>query len=148
MSAAQLPRNAQLARIHVCKAQLKMDDADYRALLRRIGNVESAADLGSAGRAAVIREMDRLGAPASGKRYADRKAPRARVLDRSAYLQKINAMLTDAQQPWEYAHAIAKRMFGVDRIEFVNAANLRKIVAAMAIQQRRGKRTTKGKDNG
>ncbi|PKL96799.1 MAG: hypothetical protein CVV18_00350 [Gammaproteobacteria bacterium HGW-Gammaproteobacteria-8] len=134
---ADAQRKAELARIHAQQHQLGMDDEAYRAMLERITGERSAATLGIAGRQAVIAELLRLGA--SRKRAdtqsSQRKKPRA--LERSAYLRKINALLTDTDKPWEYAHAIAKRMFGVDRIDFVSAANLRKIVAALAIDARR-----------
>lgn len=126
-------RKADLARIHAQQHQLGMDDDAYRAMLERITGQRSAGTLGIAGRQAVIAELRRLGAPGKGKPKG--KAPRS--LDRSAYLRKINALLANGDKPWEYAHAIAKRMFGVDRIDFVSAANLRKVVAALAIDARK-----------
>jgi len=51
--------------IHVQRRKLNMDDADYRALLKRAAGVTSSADLMTQEKAdAVLDEMKRLGAPA------------------------------------------------------------------------------------
>ncbi|GHU33608.1 hypothetical protein AGMMS50256_25860 [Betaproteobacteria bacterium] len=49
--------------IHVKRRQLAMEDADYRALLRRVAGVDSSTQLTPSQVSAVLREMDRLGAP-------------------------------------------------------------------------------------
>ncbi|HXH02648.1 MAG TPA: regulatory protein GemA [Candidatus Competibacteraceae bacterium] len=55
------PRRADLAKIHLAKKQLHLDNGTYRALLRRVAGVDSAAALDSSGRARVLRELRRLG---------------------------------------------------------------------------------------
>lgn len=52
---------AKKAVIHVARAQLGMVDADYRALLKRAGGVESSAALDDAGFTAVMAEFAYLG---------------------------------------------------------------------------------------
>lgn len=131
---ADAQRRAELARIHASAHALGLDDDSYRALLERITGERSAASIGAAGRAAVIAELTRLGAP-SRRTGAAGKVPRA--LDRSAYLRKIDALLSAGNKPWEYAHVMGKRMFGRDRVDFLAAADLRKLVAALAIDARR-----------
>lgn len=52
-------------------------------------------------------------------------------LDKGRMLKKIEAMLAEAGRPWDYAHGMARQMHGVDRVEWCNAAQVHKIVAAM-----------------
>lgn len=52
---------AKKAVIHVARAQLGMVDADYRALLKRAGGVESSAALDDAGFTVVMAEFECLG---------------------------------------------------------------------------------------
>ncbi|WNJ89148.1 regulatory protein GemA [Bosea sp. 685] len=52
---------AMLAKIHIAKKELALQDAEYRALLKRVARVESAKDLSDKAAAAVIAEFKRLG---------------------------------------------------------------------------------------
>lgn len=52
---------AMLAKIHIAKKELALQDADYRALLQRVGKVTSAKDLSEKAAIAVIAEFKRLG---------------------------------------------------------------------------------------
>lgn len=54
-------RTADLAKIHLAKQQLGLDDATYRALLQRVAGVDSARDLDPGGRGQVLAELRRLG---------------------------------------------------------------------------------------
>ncbi len=54
-------RRNQLAAIHVAKRELRLTEDDYRALLRGLAAVESAADLDWAGRQRVLDAMRKLG---------------------------------------------------------------------------------------
>ena len=61
---ASLPvenRRAELAKIHVAKKQLAMDDETYRAMLMSQFGVESARDLSAHQRKSCILYMQRLG---------------------------------------------------------------------------------------
>lgn len=128
-------RRADIARIHIYAQQLDMADDTYRALLLRITGQQSCTAIDASGRAAVIAEMLRLGATDKSPQRAQRGKPKG--LDRSPYLRKIGALLADAGRPWEYAHALARRMCRVDRLQFAREADLRKIVAALAIDAQR-----------
>lgn len=54
-------RAVNLAKIHIAKAQLGMDDDTYRALLARVAGVRSAKDLGPRQIDHVLVELQRLG---------------------------------------------------------------------------------------
>lgn len=125
-------RNKELARIHVGKKHLGLDEETYRALLERVAGKRSAADLDGPGRAAVLREMGRLGFKVESA--ADRKrkfAGRPREVGARPMLRKVEALLADARRPWGYAHAMAKSMFTVTRVEWLRDDQLHKLVAAL-----------------
>ena len=53
------------------------------------------------------------------------------------YRQMVEAILTETNRSWNYAHGIAKRMFGRLRVEWLHADELHKLVAALSIDQQR-----------
>ena len=59
-------------------------------------------------------------------------------------LKKIEALLAEANRPWSYAHGMAKRMLGVERVQWCEPYQLHKIVAALMYDARRhGRRIEK-----
>lgn len=50
---------------------------------------------------------------------------------RSKQLGKIEAYLAEAKRPWEYADALAKRLCGVDKVEWVPTELLYRIITAL-----------------
>lgn len=130
-----------LAKIHIAKAQLGLDDETYRALLARVAGVRSAKDLSPRQVGAVLREFERLGfqAKAAGKRTG-RAKPKA-TQSRQALVGKIEAQLSEAGRPWAYADAMAARMFQVERLEWCDADQLRRLIAALTYDAKRHGRT-------
>jgi phage gp16-like protein len=145
MNAVDELRRRQLAAIHVGKKALGLIDEAYRELLSRVAQVHSAADLDEAGRRAVLDEMRRLGFVDGNK---VRRSHKGRPLnmdspDRGAQLGKIEAMLLEANRPWAYADAIARRICGVEKISWCTSAQLRKVIAALVSNAKREGRRTK-----
>lgn len=139
-------RRAQLAAIHVARAQLAqhgMDEDAYRAVVRRVSaahgaETDSAANLDDGQRRAVLDEMRRLGAerPAGqrqartypGKPYNFGKLPEL--------ITKIEAQLANMGLAWAYADAIARQQHGVEKVAWVrHPEQLRAIVAALHVEQ-------------
>lgn len=140
-------RNRELAAIHVGKKALGLDDDTYRDMLFMLARVRSAADLDHAGRRAVLEHMRQRGF----ERPVNRPAPAADhgkkpqvPADRQALVDKLEAQLASAARPWNYARAMAKRMFHVDQLEWASAEQLRKIVAALEYDHRRRTRRANG----
>ncbi len=46
---------------------------------------------------------------------------------------KIEALLVDNNLPWAYADGIAKQMFKVEKVDWLERGQLRKVVAALAV---------------
>lgn len=63
--------------------------------------------------------------------------------DKGRMLKKIEAMLAEAKRPWGYVHSMAKKMAGVDRIEWCPPKQMHAIVSAMMIDAVRHGRKVK-----
>ena len=145
-------RNAQLGAIHKGAKTLGLDDDTYRALLRRVtaevtGAVaDSAADLAPWEREAVLDEYRRLGWKDSRPKGKWERKPKV-AESKEVLTGKIEALLTTKRQiegtpylSWKYADGIARRVAKVDALQFCDEANLRKVVAALAIHVARLKK--------
>lgn len=132
---------AMLAKIHIAKKDLGLDDDTYRSIIARHGEGKtSSRDLTIAQMDAVLREFTGKGwqpkQPKAGKRP---KPAQSRV----AMMGKIEALLAEKARrdgqaiSWNYAHAIAKRVAKVDRLEFCTDEGLGKVIAALSYSARR-----------
>lgn len=118
---------AILAKIHVAKKQLAMEDDAYRAMLQSVAGVRSAKDLTVTQAEKVLAHLRKCGftpAPKFGRRPTP---PR----DRQALVSKIEALLAEAKRPWSYADALAKHMFGIEKIDWCDGDQLWRVVAAL-----------------
>jgi len=137
-------RRRQLAAIHIGKKALGLTDEAYREVLQAVARVRSAADLDGPGCRAVLDHMRTLG-------FVDRKVQRSHAgrprnmdsPDRGAQLGKIEALLLEANRPWAYADAIAKRICCVEKISWCTSEQLRKVIAALVSNAKREGRRTK-----
>ncbi|WP_454840983.1 gp16 family protein [Pseudomonas hormoni] len=129
-------RNLQLSKIHIAKKDLGLDDETYRALLARVAGVRSAKDLNPRQIGAVLAEFSRLGWESAPAKKHGRKAPAA-APDRVKLVGKIEAFLAEAKRSWAYADGMAMRMFQVERVEWLDPAQLQKMVAALTYDARR-----------
>lgn len=137
-------RTAQLAAIHVlANKQLGLDRETYVALLSRVAGVTSSAGLDGKGRQKVLDELRRLsGGTARRRAHAEMPdTPESARADIAPIIGKISAMLAEADRTWEYAHSIARKMFKVERVEWLNPDQMHRLVAALSYdQQRRGRK--------
>lgn len=123
-------RRRELAQIHVAKAQLGLDDETYRAMLWTVARVKSAADLDWAGRKKVLDHLK-----AGGFKIKSRPAPAA---SKAVLVSKIRAQLIALDnKPDTYADGMARHMFHIERFEWCAPHQLGKIIAALAVQQKR-----------
>lgn len=129
-----MSRNANLAKIHIAKKQLGMDDATYRAMLLTHGGVNSSKDLTIIGAAKVLAHLERCGftptAPKKGKRPGT-------TPDRTGLLSKIEAQLADAGRAWAYADGLAQKMFKVDKVSWLDTVQMGKVIAALSYDAKR-----------
>ena len=126
-------RRAMIAKIKIAQKALAMNDDSYRALLTRVTGKDSAAALEKREMEAVLREMQRL-----GWKPVNPQGTRPRVAsakDRTS--AKIGAILKELNLSWNYAHGMAKAMFARERVEWLDAVELHKLMQALAVYQRR-----------
>jgi phage gp16-like protein len=125
------PRNRDLARIHILKSQLKLDDESYRNVLWTVGRVDSSKDLDMHGRKAVIEHLEAHLARRDPKAAQYRSRPHNADTGRRKPLRKIEAYLADAGRPWAYVEEMARHMYGKQRIVFCDGDELAGLVAAL-----------------
>ncbi|BBO74700.1 hypothetical protein DSCW_21170 [Desulfosarcina widdelii] len=133
-------RQRDLAKIHIAKKQLGLDDDTYRAMLFQVAGVSSPAKLTALGRARVLEHLHRSGFKAARRRRSGAPGSypgRPGKVDRHLQLQKIEALLTIGGKPWKYAHKLALRICKTDRIEWVPDHKLYKIITALRKQAQR-----------
>ena len=128
-----------MAKIHIAKAQLGLDDAEYRALLARVAGVSSAKELNPRQIGAVLAEFERLGwQPMAPKKKHGRRPSVGK--SRKGILSKIEALLADAGRPWAYAKSMAHHMFKREELDWLTTDELTKLMQALIIDaKRRGK---------
>jgi phage gp16-like protein len=117
-------RKKDLARIHLLKKDLGLDDDSYRDMLEKLTGKRSAGKLTGPERNKVVLYMNR------NQRRRDYPG-RPNNTDSNAQLKKIEALLAEAKRPWEYARAIAEHMHGKKRLEFCDSAELSGVITAL-----------------
>lgn len=144
LSSPNSDRRAELAKIHLAKKQLRMDEDSYRDMLWTIAQVRSAADLDDTGRHRVIAHMRSCGAVFEPPR---RKGQRPHNYDRlPEYVAKVEASLADMGLSWSYADRIAYHVTGgkgrpdrdpgVERLAWVKRDDhWRAVIAALHVEQ-------------
>lgn len=129
--------NRQKAIIHIAKAELKLSDDNYRALLNSVG-VESSKDLTWWQYNDLLSRLKALGFRIkSGKSRA--KWQKSPPREKEKLLKKIEAQLADLGLPSAYADGVARKVAKVDRVVFADAAGLIKVIAALTYHQQRQK---------
>ena len=129
-------RTKDLARIHLAKKELGLEDDTYRELLKNLTGKSSAGDLGPGQRWKLLQELASMGAK-SGSQAHPGKPVATGQRAKDPLISKIEAQLAEAKRPWSYAHAMAKRMFQVDQVQWCDADQLRRIVAALNYDAKR-----------
>ncbi|MFH1984145.1 MAG: regulatory protein GemA [Pseudomonadota bacterium] len=139
-------RQRDLAKIHIAKKQIGMDEATYRDMLLAVAGVDSAAALDDAGMRRVLQHLAMSGFKGKAGRKTGAAYPgRPKNMDdfeRGPMLRKIEALLAEAKRPWDYAHGIAKQMFRTERVEWLPTEDLHRVVSAMVYEARRAGRRT------
>ena len=132
-------RRRDIARIHILAKELRLTEDERRDVIFAIAQKRSCSDLDFTGLARVRAHLEQRAAAATGKRVPPSPGRPRNMYDRDRgpMLRKIEAMLLDAGRPWNYAHAMAQRMFHVDRIDFLTAYQLHALVSALAQDQKR-----------
>ena len=133
---------ALMAKVHIGKKELNLDDDTYRDVLWRVTGKRSCKKMLIGELEAVIKDMESRGftpkaAPKHGKKPSV-------VGKREPLMGKIHAMLTDMGLHWNYAHGMGDKMFGIKRLQWLNDSQLYKLTQALSVhQQREAKKAAK-----
>lgn len=129
-------RTTLIAKIHIGKKQLGLDEATYRDVLARITSKDSLKAMDLKDLKKVIMELKRLGfTPTPPKNTPSWGKKRHTTQDKQALMNKIEAMLADMSLHWRYADGMAKKMFGVEFVNWLNYNQLYKLTQALAVHQ-------------
>ena len=132
-STQQSRRRAALAKIHIAKKQLGLEEETYRAMLQEVAGVDSAADLDMRGLGEVLDHLADRGAKfASRGRKSGSFTPHR---SKRRLLWKIYQLLGD--RPQKYAAAILRNQGGPDALEWATPTQLHKVVAALEYDRKR-----------
>lgn len=127
--------------------QLNMDEDARRDMLRQVVGVDSTTRLTMDTAQAVLDHLRKVGAVRPGKSRNVGQHPGAPTKARpgaDAMVGKIEAQLADMGLAWEYARQILIRVsggwqqpgkLGIEAFEFAPAAELKKVIAALAYEQ-------------
>ena len=131
---------AMMAKIHIAKKELGLDDGTYRDVLWRVTGKRSCKKMLIGELEAVIKDMESRGftpkaAPKHGKKPSV-------VGKRQPLMDKIEAMLADMGLHWNYAHGMADSMFKIKRLQWLNDQQLYKLTQALSVYQNRQARKT------
>ncbi|MDX2094343.1 MAG: regulatory protein GemA [Alphaproteobacteria bacterium] len=125
-------RRGLIAKVHVAKKQLAMEDESYRSLLRRITGKDSAADLTKGQLESVLREFERLGFSGTVRRTKPGglpSEPQAKLI-RALWFNLYH--LGELDNPAEDALvAYCHRMSGVARIEWMHSEQFDNVIRGL-----------------
>ncbi|MGE4539233.1 MAG: gp16 family protein [Desulfovibrio sp.] len=115
-------------KIQIARRALRLDDPTYYAILERLTGKSSSTALSAPELVKVVAYMRTIGWQEPAKKPSRRKPV---VPEAAGYINKIEALLAEAKRPWSYAGGIAKRMFGVEKLEWLTPEQVRGVLAAL-----------------
>lgn len=137
-SMSEEKRKKEIRLIQIAKRKLNMDEDVYRGHLREIGGVESSTELDAAGRGRLLDLFYRLGFVSTARKNRAAKGSMNPAPDRAALLGKIDALLLSQGRNRRYIEpGMVRRICKVDALEFCDAMQLRKLVAALEYDKQR-----------
>lgn len=121
-------RKSLLGKVHIAKKSLGLDDAAYRDILERQTGHDSAAKLTVPQLVQVVAYLRKIGWQEPAKKPSHRKPV---VPEATGYIDKIEALLAEAKRPWSYAGSIAKRMYHVEKFEWLTPDQVRGVMVVL-----------------
>ena len=124
-----------LATIHIAKKELGLSQEVYSEFLMATIGKDTCKGASEKELVAVKIALERKGWVNT---HQGRKKPSVRR-GNEAMLAKIEALLAEEKLPWNYAHGIGKRMFGTERLEWLDGGKLASVLVALVRQAERKK---------
>lgn len=129
-------RKAVLARIHIAKKELGLDDDTYRQMIATTtGGKRSCSDCSLAELHQVVQGLKNRGFKSKPRKRVAQHPGTPHNLDSQPMLQKIEALLAELKAPWSYADAIAKRQYRIERVAWLKTVEqFRAVIAALDVE--------------
>ncbi|MEI7606696.1 MAG: regulatory protein GemA [Rhodospirillaceae bacterium] len=129
--------NKKIALIRVAKSQLGLNDDDYRAVLKRCGNVDSSKDLDLTGFKAVMSYFEQCGFKSTSKKRNFGNRPGMATEKQVVLIRKLWGDFTGGTGTDVTLGKWLDRTFKVSSIRFVNAETARKAIGALTAMARK-----------
>ena len=139
-------KKALLAKIHIAKKDLCLDDGTYRDVLRRVTGKDSSSKMLISELERVIYEFGNLGwkpSAAAKPKHGKKPTVSTAMPSRQSIMDKIEAILADMGLHWNYAHRTANNMFGKEKLDFCTDDELHKVMQGLAVYQNRQRKKAK-----
>lgn len=145
-------RNTLLAKIHIAKKQMNMEETAYRAMLVRVGDADSCADMDNAQLDAVLDEMETKGFKVSSSKskkfYKKSNKPIVRKIFALWWeLDRLGALAKPGREgliPYIIKKTISdEKPNGVEVPDFLTTAEANIIIMALQSWIKRTKRSAK-----
>lgn len=126
------PRNGLIAKIHIARAQMALDEDCYRALLRRVGGKDSSKAMSLGQLEAVLAEFKRLGFAGKPARAGKRKMASAPQAKKIRALWLVLHQMGVLRDPSEEALAgFVARSCGIDDLHWITPADADRVIRAL-----------------
>lgn len=129
-------RSAALAKIHIARKDLGLEETDYRAILTRVAGVKSASDLDADGQAKVLAEFTRLGWTAKQRRPKSGKAGVRLIFGLWSELGRTGFVRNASRQA---LLAFVERQTGVADPEWLSPTQINTVVEGLKAMRARAK---------
>ncbi len=126
--------NKKKALIHIAKQQVGMNEEEYRGLLSSV-DATSSTELTDQTFKHVMSKFETLGFKT--KSQTRKRKIKGLPRSKSALMGKLEAIILDMDLTWGYVDAIANSRFKVEKAQWLEPDDLRKLVQMMVIHQKR-----------
>lgn len=133
-------RRPRLARVHIARKELGLDDATYRAVLLRVTQHDSAAACTDAQIDAVLEEFRRLGWAPKLRRPPLSRKPHVRLI--WALWGQLRPQLRDGSP--RALRAFVARQTGVADPEWLDGVQAARVTEALKVWLKRGSKAAEG----
>jgi phage gp16-like protein len=127
-------RKTLIARIHIAKKDLGLDDDTYREMLNAATGQTSCKDMHISDLFKVMEHLKQLGYKSKRSGYGKRPNP---AQGNKALMSKVEALLADRKLHWNYAHSMAKHMYGVEKVDWLESEQLISVITALTNQAKK-----------
>lgn len=128
-------RQKMLAKIHIAKAQLGLDDDVYRDLLAHTTGLRSCSKMNKTQLENVLLVLKRKGFRDDFVGGLGRMP--LHLVEHRPMMNKIAVLLKQVGKTWAYADGMAKKMFEKDKLSLLNGEELHKLLSALQIYANR-----------